>query len=53
MTVTDINSGHFLFDEKLYENIWVYDISYKASAGPKPLCYRFEKIDGFIRVCGG
>ena len=53
MRVIDINSGHFLFDEKLYENIWVYDISYKTSAGPKPLCYRFEKIDGFIRVCGG
>ena len=33
--------------------ISVYDISYKTSAGPKPLRIRFDKTDGFIRVDGG
>ena len=37
-------------DEKLYENISVYDVSYKTSTGPKPLRIRFNKIDGFIRI---
>ena len=39
-------------DKKLYENISVYDISYKISVGPKPLGNRFDKLDGFIRVSG-
>ena len=39
-------------DKKLYENISVYDISYKISVGPKPLSNRFDKLDGFIRVRG-
>ena len=30
------------------ENISPYNISYKASAGPKPFCIKFDKIDGFI-----
>ena len=34
---TDINSSDILLDRKLYENISVYDISYKTSVGPKPL----------------
>ena len=42
-----------LLGEKLYENISVYDISYKTSTGPKALRIRFDKIDGFIRVRGG
>ena len=37
-------------DEKLYENILVYEISYKTLFGSKPLRIRFDKIDGFIRV---
>ena len=48
----DINLYNIWLEEKLYENISVYDISYKTSAGPKPLCIRFDKIDRFIRVCG-
>ena len=32
----------------LYENISVYNISYKTLTGPKPLRIRFDKIDGFI-----
>ena len=48
----DINFSEILLDEKLYENISVYDISYNTSIGPKPLQIRFDKINGFIRVCG-
>ena len=43
----DINFSAILLGKKLYENISVYDISYKPSTDPKPL-----KIDGFIRVYG-
>ena len=38
-----------LLDEKSYENILVYDISYKTLFGPKPLRIRFDEVDGFIR----
>ena len=46
----DINFDNILLDKKLYENISVYDISYKTSTSSKPLRIRFDKIDGFIRV---
>ena len=49
----DINFCDILLDEKLYENIPVYDISYGTLTGPKPLRIRFYKKDGFIRVLGG
>ena len=45
-----------MLDEKSYkrdENILVYNISYKTSAGPKSLRIRFDKIDGFIRDLDG
>ena len=29
----------------------IYDISYKTWIDPKPLGIRFDKIDGFIRIC--
>ena len=48
----DINFDNILLDEQLYENISVYDISCKTSMGLKPFRIRFDKIDGFIRVCG-
>ena len=48
----DINFDNILLKEKLYENISVYDISYKTSTGEKPLRIRFDKIDEFIRVRG-
>ena len=48
-----IDFSDILLDEKLYkgkyENIFIYDISYKTSAG-KALCIRFDKIDGFIKI---
>ena len=50
----DIEFSDFLLDAKLYkenfENILVDDISYKTSAGAKPLRIRFNKIDGFIKI---
>ena len=46
----DIYFSDILLDEKLYENISVYDISYKTLTGPKPLCIRLDEIDGFVRV---
>ena len=49
----DIYFSDILLDEKLYENISVCDISYKASTGPKPLRIILDKIDGFISVCDG
>ena len=45
---TKINFNNILSDKKLYENISVYNISYKTLTGPKPLRTRFDKIDGFI-----
>ena len=40
-------------DKKSYENIFIYDISCKTLIAAKPLCIRFDKIDGFIRVYNG
>ena len=37
-----------LFDEKLYENILIYDVLYKTLIGASPLHILFDKIDGFI-----
>ena len=45
----DINFDDILLNEKLYENISVYEISFKTSKGRKPLRIRFDKIDEFIR----
>ena len=43
-----------LVDKKLYkekyENILIYDISYKTSMDAKPLRIRFNKIDRFIKT---
>ena len=46
----DIN---ILIDEKLHENILIYEISYKTLIGSNILCIRFDKIDGFIRIYDG
>ena len=44
ITNRDIYSADILLHEKIYENISVYDISYKTLMGPKPVCIRFDKI---------
>ena len=41
---------NILIDEKSYENILVYNISYKLLFNSSPLRFRFDKIDAFIRV---
>ena len=49
----DIYSVDIVLDEKsfqTYENILVYNISYKTSTSSKPFHFRFVKINGFIRV---
>ena len=57
MRVVDINLDNILLDEKSYrnsyENILIYDISYKYFMGEKPLCIRFSKGDEFIEVFDG
>ena len=44
----DFNLGNILIDEESYENILVYNISYKTFIDAKPLCTRLDKIDGFM-----
>ena len=45
---TKTDFSNILLDKRLYENISVYNVSYKTSAGPKPLRIRLDKRDGFI-----
>ena len=45
---TKINFSNILLNKKLYQNISVYNISYKTPTGPKQFHIRFDKIDGFI-----
>ena len=56
VTDRDTDFSQILLDEKLYkekyENTLIDDISYKTSMGAKPLCFRSDKIDRFIRVRG-
>ena len=49
----DFHLDNILIDKKSYENILVFNISYKTLIGAKPLRIRFNKVDGFIRVYGG
>ena len=49
----DFDLNNILIDEKSYENILVYDISYKILIDPKPLRIRFFKINKIIRIYDG
>ena len=51
--IEDFDFDDILLNEKLYENILIYNISYKTLTGPKPLRIRFNNLDGFIRVYDG
>ena len=53
MKILDINFRDILFDEKKYENIVIYDISYRIFMGSIPLCIMFDEIDGFIKIYDG
>ena len=46
----DFDTDNILINEKSLENILIYKISYKTLIDLKPLCIRFNKIDGFIRI---
>ena len=46
--IEDFKLGNILIDEKSYQNILVYNISYKTLIDAKPLRIRFDKIDEFI-----
>ena len=49
----DFYLDNILINEKSYENILVYNISYKILIGDKSLRIRIVKVDGFIRVYDG
>ena len=51
--IEDFKFDKILISEKSYENILVYDVSYKTLIDTKPLRIRFYKIDGFTRVYDG
>ena len=51
--IEDFDFDNNLIDEKWYENILVYNISYESLIDSKPSCIRFDKIDRFIRVYYG
>ena len=42
-----------LIDEKLYENVLVYNISYITLIGVNPIRIRFNKVHGFIKIYDG
>ena len=42
-----------LIEEKPYESILVYKISYKTLTDAKPLHIRFDKVSGYIRFYDG
>ena len=50
----NIDFSGILLDEKLYkekyENILIYNLSYKTSTGAKPLRGRYNEIDGSIKI---
>ena len=39
-----------LIDEKSYEILLIYNISYKSLISAKPFGIRFDRVDGLIRV---
>ena len=53
MKVEDNDFDNILLDEGTYENILIYDISYKIFMGSKPLRITFDKVDGVIKIYDG
>ena len=52
MRFIDIDFSDILLDEKSYENILIYDVSYKTFMGAKALRIWFEKVK-FIKIYDG
>ena len=53
ITKTEDFDFDILIDEEPYENILVYNISYKTLIDAKSLRIRFSEVEGFIRVYNG
>ena len=49
----DFDFDNILLDEKLHQNILIYEISCKTLIDAKPLHIRFDNADGFIRIYDG
>ena len=43
MKIEDFDFNNILINEKSYENVLIYDISYKTLTATKPLRIRFDK----------
>ena len=48
--IEDFDFNNALWDEKSYVNVLIDDIWQKTLIGARPLCIRFDKIDGIFRV---
>ena len=51
--VEDTDFDNILLEKKSFENILIYDISYKAFMGVKPLSIRFDEVYGVIKIYDG
>ena len=53
----DIDFSDILLNQKLYkekyDNMLIYDISYKTSMSANPMHVSFDEIDGFIKIHDG
>ena len=53
MKAINIYSGNILLDEKINQNILIYNISYNTFMSSKPLCIWFNKTDGLVKIYDG
>ena len=53
ININNLNLNNILLNEKSYQNILIYNISYKTPYGAKPLDIIYDKVDGFIRKYDG
>ena len=51
--IEDFNFDNILLFEKSFEKILISNVSYNTFIGAKPMCIRFDKVDGFITVYDG
>ena len=52
-SINDIDLDNILLDERLYENVLIYDLPYKPAYEIKLLHNIFDKVDGYIRKYDG
>ena len=51
--IEDFDINDIFIDQKPYENVLFYNISYKSLTNSKLFCTRLNKIDGLIKVYDG